>query len=69
MPIECELLAYQPSPFPACPYCQVEPFRPFMRGEVQGRWRKLFGRPYCAVICAHCKEIVGYEKPLRGGIL
>ena len=35
----------------------------FMRGMVQSRWRKFFGRPYCAVICHSCKEIIDWEKP------
>jgi hypothetical protein len=46
-----------------CPNCHY-PFRSFfMRGTVQSGWRKLFGLPYCCVICGECKKVVGYEKP------
>jgi hypothetical protein len=63
MPIECVLLDDAPVPLRECPECGVLPFRPFMRGQVQ-RWKGLFRkRPYCALICSTCKEIVGWEKP------
>lgn len=35
----------------------------FMRGMVQSPWRFFFRRPYCAVICHACKQIVDWEKP------
>ena len=54
-------------PFAQCPRCGQLPFTPFLRGLVQrparswySPWKK---RPYCAVICYHCKNIVGYEAP------
>jgi len=62
MPIETVLLRQAPLPLQFCPKCRRR-FEPFMRGEVQSFWRRLFGRPYCCVICRMCKEIVGYEKP------
>lgn len=46
-----------------CPECGDEPFRSFMRGQVASYWRKFFKRPYCCIICTHCKKIVGYERP------
>ncbi len=67
MPIECSLLDDAPVPVITCPDCGDSPLRAFMRGQVQrlpflwyAPWRK---RPYCAVICWHCKGIVGYETP------
>lgn len=62
MPIEYSLLQNKPSPLERCPNCG-HIFVPFLRGMVQSWWRKLFRRPYCAVICYACKEIVGHEKP------
>lgn len=66
MPIECTLLKDAPNPLAICPKCR-QPFRPFLRGLIQRSERKwrLFGprRPYCALICWACKEIVGYEDP------
>ncbi len=66
MPIEVELLEHAPVPITKCPLCGAEPFDPFMRGQVQRwprPWWKFWGktRPYCALICWTCKEIVGYE--------
>lgn len=66
MPIEYALLKDAPEPLEECPKCHAAPFRAFMRGQVQSAWRKLWRRPYCCVICASCKEIVGYEKPNQG---
>ena len=63
MPIECEQLLDKPVPMDRCPECGQWPFLPFLRGQVQNRWRRLFHRPYCCLICAGCKQIVGYEKP------
>lgn len=73
MPIEAIALTMQEPPFVKCPKCGAEPFTPFMRGEVQRSWFKswtgwkavMFGWPfdYCAVICADCKKIVGWERP------
>jgi hypothetical protein len=65
MPSEVGLLWDMPSPIDCCPRCHV-PFVPFMRGEVQRSQRflwVLWRRPYCAVICQACKEIVGWEEP------
>lgn len=67
MPIECRLLLVVPVKFTKCPRCKIEPFEPYLRGSVQRSKRKWFGigpkRDYCAVICSHCKAIVGYESP------
>lgn len=63
MPIEYSQLEGRPVPFEECPFCDVMPFEPFLRGIVQSWWRKLLGKPYCALICENCKEIVGHEKP------
>ncbi len=66
MPIESLLLKDAPVPFDYCPACG-ERFVPFLRGMIQRRERSWFGlgsrRAYCALICWHCKEIVGYESP------
>ena len=70
MQIEAMELKDAPRPIDVCPKCDA-PFDPFMRGQVQRwpwPWWKLWlpigkPRPYCALICWHCKEIVGYEKP------
>jgi hypothetical protein len=65
MPTETEILDLYPYPVEACPACQ-RPFAPFLRGQVQ-RAKRFLGflwqRPYCAVICYHCKAIVGWEQP------
>lgn len=65
MPIECEQLRTAKCPLEICPKCG-EKFEPFLRGLVQRRkitfWRRR-PRPYCAVICEACKEIVGHESP------
>ncbi len=68
MPIEAKLLRVKPPVYFNCPNCQVL-FEEMMRGLVQRAkrpWYK-FGRghirPYCAVICRECKEVVGWEKP------
>jgi hypothetical protein len=67
MPVEYALLENQPVTLKCCPRCGDAPFYPFMRGLVQNWWRKLFRRPYCCLICAECKEIVGYEDVPRSG--
>jgi hypothetical protein len=69
MPVEALLLDALPAPLASCPKCGDAPLRPFMRGQVQRSaysWRTLWlpiggPRPYCAVICWGCKEIIGYE--------
>jgi len=69
MPIEATLLGVLPQPLLRCPHCGAEPFEAFLRGQVQRSpwsWRTLWlpigePRPYCAVICWKCKDIVGYE--------
>lgn len=72
MPMECFILKDKPTTIVRCPACNVYPFEPFMRGQVQKGWlewvvelirSRLSDRPpcYCAVICSDCKEIVGWE--------
>ena len=66
MPIEYTLLQYQPCPIARCPKCGAKPFVPFIRGTIQRRKFQYFfwkPRPYCALICSACKEIVDYENP------
>lgn len=63
MPVEYERLPGKPVTLDRCPSCGMWPFFPFLRGQVQSSWRKLLRRPYCCLICEHCKEVVGYEKP------
>jgi len=43
-----------------CPKCQ-EPFEHFLRGLVQSFFRQITFRPYVAIICRSCKEIIGWE--------
>lgn len=62
MPNEYEKLKGAPYAKEECPKCGGA-FPEFMRGMVQSGWRKLLRLPYCAVICHHCKEIIGWEKP------
>lgn len=66
MPIEYSQLRHRPAALlgKACPKCgwvqtQDQPYR----GLVQSWWRKLLRLPYCAVMCAYCKDITGWEKP------
>lgn len=65
MPIEYTQLLNAPVPLKTCPKCKAL-FEPFLRGVVQ-RSKKTFwlrkSRPYCALICESCKEIVGHESP------
>ncbi len=68
MPIECPILEGVPCEITQCDQCGEFPLVPFMRGTVQRspwRWwqiRRIGNRrPYCAVICSHCKVIVGWE--------
>jgi len=71
VPIEYTLLKNQPCELNKCPQCDAQPFKPFIRGTVQRNpypWYDPFGwlteeRPYCALICSKCKNIVGYEGP------
>lgn len=67
LPIEYLQLADKDVPIAFCPKCGDKPFDPFLRGMVQRSVRKwwFFGppRPYCALICSKCKEIVSYEWP------
>jgi formate dehydrogenase maturation protein FdhE len=61
VPIEAVMLLGKSEPVSKCPKCGAKPFRSFLRGQIQRfRW---FGlrKKYCAVTCADCKEIVGYE--------
>jgi len=68
MPIEARYLKDAPYPEVKCPNCGTFPLEPFLRGLIQRspywfKWQwPFFGfRPYCAIICSKCKEIVGYE--------
>jgi hypothetical protein len=63
MPIECHLLRDKPWPKVDCLCVKGCGSEPFMRGQVQSTWRKIFRKPYCAVICNRSKQIVGWEKP------
>ncbi len=66
MPWEYTALLSRPVPIDSCPVCQDKPFDPFMRGMVQRSCRTWFTRvkrPYCALICAICHAMVGYEDP------
>lgn len=68
MPIEYQMLKDRPSPRNRCPFCGAAPFVPFLRGMIQRPRRRFwFGRtrPYCALICSECKEIVSYEDPFH----
>ena len=73
MPWEYGALVDAPVPLATCPKCGAQPFDPFLRGTVQRSerpwWRPWWGptRPYCALICWKCKEIVGYESPFVDG--
>jgi hypothetical protein len=67
VPIECDLLKDAAVPLRNCPKCAA-PFEPFLRGQVQRSpigwrwgWPPWYHRPYCALICWACKEIVGWE--------
>ena len=62
MPAEYDLLKPYPYAREICRKCGG-PFPEFLRGIVQSRSRKLFGFPYCAIICHHCKEVIGWEEP------
>jgi len=75
LPEEAITLTDQEPPLGHCPYCNqeiragmiFEPGRPFLRGMVQRSRRPWYApwrtRPYCAVICPDCKEIIGWEEP------
>lgn len=65
MPIEYAQLKDKPPALLRCPKCG-DHNPTFLRGMVQRSKRFLWilwKRPYCAVICNKCKEIVGYESP------
>lgn len=68
MPIECVQLKDEPFSFEKCPKCGAG-WPEFMRGQVQ-RSKRFLGflwkRPYCAVICHKCKNIIGWESPPKG---
>ncbi len=70
MPHECELLYSEPYHLNTCPLCCAS-FKPFLRGQIQRRKYSFLGlltgkiRPYCALICSNCKEIVGHEDPIN----
>jgi len=70
MPIEFKLLEKEPYAIEVCPNCgQRAP--EFMRGLVQRSKRflwLLWKRPYCAVICRNCKEIIGWESPPKEAV-
>ena len=62
---EFAMLKHAPYVFEICPACGAR-FPEFLRGEVQ-RSKRFLGflwkRPYCAVICHVCKDIIGWEQP------
>ena len=65
MPIEYKLFMNVPLSDIKCPRCKVSS-NGFMRGQVQRSKRFLsflWRRPYCAIICHVCKDIIGYESP------
>jgi hypothetical protein len=74
MPVEAIALTMQALPLTRCHKCGAEPFKAFMRGEVQRSWWKclagwkafLTAGPfdYCAVICSNCKSVVAWERPI-----
>jgi hypothetical protein len=71
MPIECDQLKDVPIPLAACPACGAKPFSPFLRGQIQraqvgfnlAQW--FYARPWCALICESCHEVVGHESPYQ----
>jgi hypothetical protein len=77
MPWEADALKDVSYPKVRCPKCNTYPLTPFMRGQVQRArkwqiilewhgplpWPHIQPRPYCAIICSACKEIIGYEHP------
>lgn len=74
MPIETRLLEKQPEAIQKCPKCGAEPFLSMLRGQVhraatEAPVAKVLAivrqQPfaYCAVICAACTDIVGWESP------
>ncbi len=70
MPWEYSALARRPALEGTCSECGA-PLEYFLRGLVQRGarpWWRFWGpeRPYCAIICHACKEIIGYEHPLTG---
>jgi hypothetical protein len=67
MPIEASLLKDAPIEADKCPKCGHEPLELSWRGHFQRRrkkWPWSKPRPYCAVICANCKETIAWEDPL-----
>ena len=68
MPIEASVLKDAPLEAHKCPNCGHEPLELLMRGLVHRRkkkWPWSEPRPYCAVICSECKEVVAWEEPTR----
>lgn len=75
MPIEAVTLEKLKPPVSRCIYCGGEikagtwdqPSTLWMRGQVQRSRRKWWPpfrkRPYCAVICPHCRRRIGWEDP------
>jgi hypothetical protein len=73
MPEEAVALEKLPPPFIRCIYCagQIrggawhEPCTLWMRGQVRRSkrswWPPFRKRPYCAVICPHCRRHLGWE--------
>ena len=64
LPVEHRLLIMYPFRREACPNC-TKPFPEYHRGIVQSGWRKRLGLAYCACICHHCYQIIGWERPVR----
>ena len=65
MPVETKLFMNIPLSDIKCPRCGVSS-NGFMRGYVQRSRRfayVLWSRPYCAIICHVCKDVIGWESP------
>jgi hypothetical protein len=81
VPAEVRALHGAPVPIERCPRCEAEPFDPWLRGQVQRerypwwarllprRWRARYARPYCSLICAECKQLVGHESPSQADMV
>jgi hypothetical protein len=72
MPIEASLLKDAPIEADKCPKCGHEPLELSWRGHFQRRkkkWPWSKPRPYCAVICANCKEVIAWEDPMDSPIV
>lgn len=68
MPIEFSMLGKQKQPVIQCKNCGNFTNDPYLRGLIQ-RSKRWFWigpkRDYCAIICAFCDSIKGWESPLE----